>query len=177
MAKSKLLETKGTKDKLGVKRTDGGHSSKEILKHKKEKKEKKEKKLGKDKKRKREKESKKKPEEMVEKEEGVKGKYQNVSVTGVHSSPEKKARKSSASGVPFRRVSDDWMPKSAELLNNSYNATFGERGWGARAESVLGQVRGKDFRHEKTKKKRGGYRGGAIDTDTVHSFKFNSDSD
>jgi len=38
------------------------------------------------------------------------------------------------------------------------------------------QVRGKDFRHEKTKKKRGTYRGGAIDN-AVNSFKFDSDDD
>ena len=33
---------------------------------------------------------------------------------------------------------------------------------------------GKSFRHEKTKKKRGTYRGGAIDTQ-VYSIKFDSD--
>jgi hypothetical protein len=32
-------------------------------------------------------------------------------------------------------------------------------------------VRGKDFRHEKTKKKRGSYRGGAIDAGAVNSVK------
>ena len=36
-------------------------------------------------------------------------------------------------------------------------------GWGFKAQQVLGAVRGKDFRHEKTKKKRGSYRGGSID--------------
>ena len=39
------------------------------------------------------------------------------------------------------------------------------------------QVRGKDFRHEKTKKKRGTYKGGLIETGAVHSFKFESDED
>ena len=38
------------------------------------------------------------------------------------------------------------------------------------------QVRGKDFRHEKTKKKRGTYRGGAIDN-AINSFKFESDDE
>ena len=38
------------------------------------------------------------------------------------------------------------------------------------------QVRGKDFRHEKTKKKRGTYRGGQIDH-SVNSFKFESDDE
>ena len=38
------------------------------------------------------------------------------------------------------------------------------------------QVRGKDFRHEKTKKKRGSYKGGLIDNN-VNSFKFESDDE
>ncbi len=38
------------------------------------------------------------------------------------------------------------------------------------------QVRGKDFRHEKTKKKRGSYKGGIIDNN-VNSFKFESDDE
>ncbi len=38
------------------------------------------------------------------------------------------------------------------------------------------QVRGKDFRHEKTKKKRGSYKGGLIEA-TVNSFKFESDDE
>ena len=38
-------------------------------------------------------------------------------------------------------------------------------------QAVLRNVRGKDFRHEKTKKKRGSYRGGSIDN-SVRSIKF-----
>ena len=37
------------------------------------------------------------------------------------------------------------------------------------------QVRGKDFRHEKTKKKRGSYLGGKIDDGARNSFKYDSD--
>ena len=37
-------------------------------------------------------------------------------------------------------------------------------------------MRGKDFRHEKTKKKRGGYRGGSLDSG-VRSQKFTYDDD
>lgn len=48
---------------------------------------------------------------------------------------------------------------------------FGDDGYGAKASAVLMQVRGKDFRHEKTKKKRGSYRGGAI-TLASNSFKY-----
>lgn len=76
-----------------------------------------------------------------------------------------------------------------------------ESGYGAKAQEVLGQVRGRcvliycplfyfcsisrsltlpfvlrDFRHEKTKKKRGSYRGGQIDLQS-HSVKFNYSDD
>lgn len=40
--------------------------------------------------------------------------------------------------------------------------TYGNEGWGAKASNTLIQVRGKDFRREKTKKKRGNYNGGRI---------------
>ena len=46
--------------------------------------------------------------------------------------------------------------------------------WGEKAHQDLKHTRGKSFRHEKTKKKRGSYRGGAIDM-SVHSIKFDSD--
>jgi hypothetical protein len=42
---------------------------------------------------------------------------------------------------------------------------------------VLGAVRGKDFRHEKTKKKRGSYKGGLIDPHASFSYKFDSDNE
>lgn len=48
--------------------------------------------------------------------------------------------------------------------------------YGAKASEILVQVRGKDFRHEKTKKKRGTYKGGEI-TMGVHSIKFNLSDD
>ena len=46
--------------------------------------------------------------------------------------------------------------------------------WGEKANLDLKHTRGKSFRHEKTKKKRGSYRGGVIDM-SVHSIKFDSD--
>ena len=60
------------------------------------------------------------------------------------------------------------------LLDNTYESSFGGGGWGAKASATLLRVRGKDFRHEKTKKKRGSYRGGKIDL-ASHSIKFNYD--
>ena len=44
------------------------------------------------------------------------------------------------------------------------------------SKACLLQVRGKDFRHEKTKKKRGSYRGGLIDNQ-INSYKFESDDE
>jgi hypothetical protein len=75
----------------------------------------------------------------------------------------------------FRRVkSEEWLGKKGSMAN-SYEATFGNEGWGAKAQQVLGQTRGKGFRHEKTKKKRGNYMGGKIDCSARASFKYDSD--
>lgn len=46
--------------------------------------------------------------------------------------------------------------------------------WGEKANHDLKFTRGKSFRHEKTKKKRGSYRGGSIAM-TVNSIKFDSE--
>jgi hypothetical protein len=84
-------------------------------------------------------------------------------------------------GTPFSRMADgDWSSKVGTLseVDNSYEARFGEGGYGHKASAVLALVRGKDFRHEKTKRKRGTYRGGVIDTGSGTSFKFaNSDNE
>ncbi|KAK9869038.1 hypothetical protein WJX84_005211 [Apatococcus fuscideae] len=83
-------------------------------------------------------------------------------------------RRTSGGGRAFQRVkAEEWIGQKG-AIDNSYQATFGEDGWGAKAQQVLGQVRGKDFRHEKTKKKRGTYKGGQIDF-KVNSFKYDSD--
>lgn len=77
----------------------------------------------------------------------------------------------------FQRVkADEWLDKKG-AWDNSYEATFGDSGWGAKAQQILGKVRGKDFRHEKTKKKRGTYFGGKIDPGHSFSIKFESDSE
>ncbi|XP_061361695.1 uncharacterized protein LOC133305476 isoform X3 [Gastrolobium bilobum] len=76
----------------------------------------------------------------------------------------------------FQRVKVDEFAHE-KLLDNSYWAKDGaESGYGAKAEEILSQVRGRDFRHEKTKKKRGTYRGGQIDLQS-HSIKFNYSDD
>ncbi|XP_068332720.1 suppressor protein SRP40-like isoform X2 [Pyrus communis] len=79
----------------------------------------------------------------------------------------------------FQRVKADEVEFVDEKLrDNSYWAKDGaEIGYGAKAQEILGQVRGRDFWHEKIKKKRGSYRGGQIDQQS-HSVKFNySDED
>jgi outer membrane biosynthesis protein TonB len=77
----------------------------------------------------------------------------------------------------FQRVkADEWLGAKA-ARSNTYVDTFGEDGWGAKAQAVLGAVRGKDFRHEKTKKKRGSYMGGLIDANATASFKYDSDDE
>ncbi|KAL6331897.1 hypothetical protein AAG906_020245 [Vitis piasezkii] len=78
----------------------------------------------------------------------------------------------------FQRVKIDEVEFADQRLqDNSYWAKGGaDSGYGAKAQEILGQVRGRDFRHEKTKKKRGSYRGGQIDLQT-HSVKFNYSDD
>lgn len=85
--------------------------------------------------------------------------------------------KGSSVGRAFQRVkAEEWLGKKG-AIDNRYEATFGDQGWGYKAQQVLGQVRGKDFRHEKTKKKRGSYLGGAIDPNATFSTKFDSDDE
>ncbi|ETE67049.1 Nucleolar and coiled-body phosphoprotein 1 [Ophiophagus hannah] len=58
------------------------------------------------------------------------------------------------------------------VANNSFDAKKGAIGdWGKKANDVLKFTKGKSFRHEKTKKKRGSYCGGTISTQ-INSIKF-----
>lgn len=50
----------------------------------------------------------------------------------------------------------------------------GEAGYGYKAHLDMIVTKGKGFRNEKTKKKRGSYKGGQIDFES-RSFKFNFD--
>uniref|UniRef100_A0A0E0FEE8 Srp40 C-terminal domain-containing protein n=1 Tax=Oryza meridionalis TaxID=40149 RepID=A0A0E0FEE8_9ORYZ len=94
--------------------------------------------------------------------------------------PNKRQKKSSEPKTvnAFQRVKlEDVKFADERLQDNSYWAKGGaDSGYGAKAQEVLGQVRGRGFRHEKTKKKRGSYRGGQIDLQT-HSIKFNDSDD
>lgn len=69
------------------------------------------------------------------------------------------------------------LKKNSKATKNKINFHFrlqkGAKGsWGEKANDILKHTRGKSFRHEKTKKKRGNYKGGAIDSVGVHSIKF-----
>ncbi|KAF8083506.1 hypothetical protein N665_0769s0006 [Sinapis alba] len=79
---------------------------------------------------------------------------------------------------PFQRVNvEEIVFTDDRLKDNSYWAKSGaDSGYGAKAQEVLGQVRGRGFRHEKTKKKRGSYRGGEVDLQS-HSVKFEYSDD
>ncbi len=69
-------------------------------------------------------------------------------------------------------VDVDFLRLLLSLSNNALDEnTFGEDGYGFKAHKVLSTVRGKDFRHEKTKRKRGSYRGGNISLESK-SFKY-----
>ena len=97
---------------------------------------------------------------------------------------------------PFRRVKDEDLDDSylKKFGKNAFDAKVrhcfvcvyfknflylklqkGAKGsWGEKANDVLKTTKGKSFRHEKTKKKRGSYRGGKIDTNT-YSIRFSDD--
>ncbi|XP_010539405.1 PREDICTED: nucleolar and coiled-body phosphoprotein 1-like [Tarenaya hassleriana] len=101
----------------------------------------------------------------------------NVENSGAKSANQKSGKKQINGSLepkkPFQRVNVEEVEFIDERLkDNSYWAKDGaDSGYGAKAQEVLGQVRGKGFRHEKTKKKRGSYRGGQIDLQS-HSVKF-----
>ncbi|TPX33160.1 hypothetical protein SmJEL517_g03838 [Synchytrium microbalum] len=79
-------------------------------------------------------------------------------------------------GTPFQRVKIDEVTYFDESLkDNSFHSKTDE--YGMRAHQDLIVTRGKGFRAEKTKKKRGSYRGGPIDTSVSSSFKFKYSDD
>ena len=124
------------------------------------------------KKAKKEKKEKSKKEKKVEKKE-----LESHPLEGDLHEDEEVGEETGSAAKAFQRVkADDWIGKKGSW-DNSYEGTFGQAGWGFKAQQILGKVRGKDFRHEKTKKKRGSYRGGLIDSNAICSYKFDSDDD
>ncbi|XP_039215937.1 nucleolar and coiled-body phosphoprotein 1 [Crotalus tigris] len=83
--------------------------------------------------------------------------------------------KSKQQSSPFRRIRSEEIEIDMRVANNSFDAKKGAMGdWGEKANDVLRFTKGKSFRHEKTKKKRGSYCGGTISTQ-INSIKFESD--
>jgi nucleolin len=73
--------------------------------------------------------------------------------------------------APFQRVKVGDAPDLPEMMRDNSFSLERAGGYGALAQSKLGIVKGKRFQHEKTKGKRGNYRGGALDNE-VRSIKF-----
>jgi len=85
---------------------------------------------------------------------------------GAQTSQQKKAN------TPFTLFPDHDMSALA-IQDNSFESKKGDA-WGAKANEILSKVHGKNFKHEKTKKKRGSYAGGYVDQSS-NSVKFNYD--
>lgn len=114
-------------------------------------------------------------ERKVKAEEAAKAAAEWMATASVAPQPKNSKNKAARSpGEAFKRVdSEVWGKEVIQgLEDNSYEKAFGQDGYGAKASAVLMTVRGKDFRHEKTKKKRGSYRGGEINVGAVNSFKY-----
>ncbi|KAK9097785.1 hypothetical protein Syun_024830 [Stephania yunnanensis] len=121
------------------------------------------------------------PDELIKENSTNNGLENSEPVKSATQKSTKKQQNRSAepkASTPFQRVKVDQVEFADDRLqDNSYWAKDGaETGYGAKAQEVLGQVRGRDFRHEKTKKKRGSYRGGQIDQQS-HSIKFQYSDD
>ncbi|XP_010443384.1 PREDICTED: nucleolar and coiled-body phosphoprotein 1-like [Camelina sativa] len=128
----------------------------------------------------------KKEEKVVEEDKGVQEtpvKQTDIQENGnAEKSEAKSTNQKSGKGLsnskepkkPFQRVNVDEVVFTDERLkDNSYSE---KSLYGYKAQEILGQVRGRDFRHEKTKKKRGSYRGGEIDLQS-HSIKYHYSDD
>ena len=80
----------------------------------------------------------------------------------------------------FRRVNTEISNLNPMLRDNSFAKKVkmggSDKNWGKKACEDFKNTSGKTFRHEKTKKKRGSYRGGIIGTE-VSSFKFDVSED
>lgn len=70
---------------------------------------------------------------------------------------------------PFSRVRKDVVVED-KFRSNAFEDN--SHGWGYKAHQDLIVTKGKGFTKEKNKKKRGSYKGGAIDTDARRGIKF-----
>jgi hypothetical protein len=106
--------------------------------------------------------------------------------TVLQTTPGSDGAQASNQGVPFQRVDSDFWGEEAQksggaMADNSYENAFGGDGFGLKASEKLLTVRGKDFRHEKTKRKRSfnGFArgGGQINVEKTYSTKYTYSDD
>eukprot|EP00281_Chroomonas_sp_CCMP1168_P020898 CAMPEP_0206228048 /NCGR_PEP_ID=MMETSP0047_2-20121206/8957_1 /ASSEMBLY_ACC=CAM_ASM_000192 /TAXON_ID=195065 /ORGANISM="Chroomonas mesostigmatica_cf, Strain CCMP1168" /LENGTH=236 /DNA_ID=CAMNT_0053651257 /DNA_START=49 /DNA_END=759 /DNA_ORIENTATION=+ len=168
--KAKEVEEPASKKRKAADSSDEEEEEEEVV----EKKAKKEKK----------KSSKKAKKEESEEEEEEEKEEEEVKEEATPSKKGGKKVSESPSNTPFQRVKAEEVSYlkvkggSAEeqrLKDNTFESKNGDV-YGAKASEILAAVRGKDFRHEKTKKKRGTYRGGPIDMNS-NSIKFEDSDD
>jgi hypothetical protein len=93
-------------------------------------------------------------------------------------SDNKKSKKSQKSpATPFQRINPNLADDLPEALQDNNWLAREADPYAAKAYKDLSVTKGKGFRHEKTKKKRGTYKGGEIDTGAVNSYFFHNDSE
>ncbi|EKX73228.1 conserved hypothetical protein [Theileria equi strain WA] len=83
-----------------------------------------------------------------------------------------------SSGTPFRRIDNElWFDRieKEELKVNSYKAKHDP--FVLKAAEELSKVKGKDFRHEKSKKKKASWKGSGEITNVVNSISFDDSDD
>merc|ERR1712192_1341 len=95
--------------------------------------------------------------------------------SGIEDDKSKFAQGKKATNAPYRRIQNyGEIEVKTKLNDNSFESKAGFDTWGAKASKDLIVTRGKSSRHEKTKKKRGSYKGGPINMGFA-SIKFDSD--
>lgn len=78
---------------------------------------------------------------------------------------------------PFQRVDPSKVKFLDDRLRTNDYLESKPSSYGDKAYQILAPTKGADFRKEKNKKKKGSYKGGQINTSTVHSIKFSNTSD
>lgn len=91
--------------------------------------------------------------------------------------PESTPRKDVKQPQRFQRVDPSKVAFVHDSLRDNTYKSGPSGSYGDKASNDLIITRGKGFKQEKNKKKRGSYRGGSIDSAGVSSFKFKYSDD
>lgn len=103
----------------------------------------------------------------------MKSKKQKTESIEVEETP----KKMNVEKKPFQRVDPAKVEFLDERLRTNDYLESKPSSYGDKAYAALAPTKGADFRKEKNKKKKGTYKGGQINTSTVHSIKFSNSSD